>query len=475
MKCPKCGREIKDGSLFCEYCFADIKIVPTYDAKVEQKISETMDTIRQDLDADSREKEQQEKQKRKTQEWHRRLLAGAVIVLGVISLSLLTLLVIHSIRAQNPSYYVGQAYQLASAGDYKGAARKIDEAIRKKGEDSAPLLITRAGYLQKSGDIASALDSSLKAVNAKDATDDDRISAYSTIIAIYTELGDYDRIAESLAACSSEKVREHFSEYMAYEPVFSKPTGEYDGELVIELSSKGNGAVFYSMDGSDPLKSGLLYSEPIRLSTGRYRIRAVYVNHYGAAGKTIARSYVVRSSAPEAPDITPSAGTVQPGTQITATLHKGTQGTIYYTDDGTDPSASTKKYEKPIPVPDGNSVFRFAVITQDGKMSPIVQVHYTSGVKAAFPASDAPNYILVALIKRGEVVSADGTIAGGSARFSYTYESLQEIKGYGNFYIFEESLVDNEGNAVSTGREFAVNISNGTVNLYSGGALAPIE
>ncbi len=445
MKCPKCGREIKDGSLFCEYCFADIKIVPTYDAKVEQKISETMDTIRQDLDADSREKEQQEKQKRKTQEWHRRLLAGAVIVLGVISLSLLTLLVIHSIRAQNPSYYVGQAYQLASAGDYKGAARKIDEAIRKKGEDSAPLLITRAGYLQKSGDIASALDSSLKAVNAKDATDDDRISAYSTIIAIYTELGDYDRIAESLAACSSEKVREHFSEYMAYEPVFSKPTGEYDGELVIELSSKGNGAVFYSMDGSDPLKSGLLYSEPIRLSTGRYRIRAVYVNH------------------------------VQPGTQITATLHKGTQGTIYYTDDGTDPSASTKKYEKPIPVPDGNSVFRFAVITQDGKMSPIVQVHYTSGVKAAFPASDAPNYILVALIKRGEVVSADGTIAGGSARFSYTYESLQEIKGYGNFYIFEESLVDNEGNAVSTGREFAVNISNGTVNLYSGGALAPIE
>ncbi len=108
-------------------------------------------------------------------------------------------------------------------------------------------------------------------------------------------------------------------------------------------------------------------------------------------------------------------------------------------------------------------------------MSPIVQVHYTSGVKAAFPASDAPNYILVALIKRGEVVSADGTIAGGSARFSYTYESLQEIKGYGNFYIFEESLVDNEGNAISTGREFAVNISNGTVNLYSGGALAPIE
>lgn len=49
MKCPKCGREIPDGSLFCKYCFAEIRIVPTYESKVEEKIHDVMQSITDDV------------------------------------------------------------------------------------------------------------------------------------------------------------------------------------------------------------------------------------------------------------------------------------------------------------------------------------------------------------------------------------------------------------------------------------------
>ena len=31
MKCPKCGRELKTGQLYCENCGQEIQIVPDYD------------------------------------------------------------------------------------------------------------------------------------------------------------------------------------------------------------------------------------------------------------------------------------------------------------------------------------------------------------------------------------------------------------------------------------------------------------
>ena len=38
MKCPKCGNEIPDGALFCENCATEIKMVPEYEAKLEEQI-----------------------------------------------------------------------------------------------------------------------------------------------------------------------------------------------------------------------------------------------------------------------------------------------------------------------------------------------------------------------------------------------------------------------------------------------------
>ena len=40
MKCPNCGKELKDGKLLCEFCGDEIHIVPDFEPEIENKIEE---------------------------------------------------------------------------------------------------------------------------------------------------------------------------------------------------------------------------------------------------------------------------------------------------------------------------------------------------------------------------------------------------------------------------------------------------
>ncbi len=45
MKCPKCGSELPQNALFCEKCATEIKIVPEYEAKLEEQISISLENV----------------------------------------------------------------------------------------------------------------------------------------------------------------------------------------------------------------------------------------------------------------------------------------------------------------------------------------------------------------------------------------------------------------------------------------------
>jgi tetratricopeptide (TPR) repeat protein len=45
MKCPKCGSELPEHALFCEKCAAEIKIVPEYEARLEEQISISLENV----------------------------------------------------------------------------------------------------------------------------------------------------------------------------------------------------------------------------------------------------------------------------------------------------------------------------------------------------------------------------------------------------------------------------------------------
>ena len=49
MRCPKCGFEMQEGQLYCEHCGMEIQIVPDFEPEIENSISETLNTLAEEL------------------------------------------------------------------------------------------------------------------------------------------------------------------------------------------------------------------------------------------------------------------------------------------------------------------------------------------------------------------------------------------------------------------------------------------
>ena len=53
------------------------------------------------------------------------------------------------------------------------------------------------------------------------------------------------------------------------------------------------GTIYYTVDGSKPDESGLVYSSPVFLESGQYDIRAVFINSYGVESDETQEHYFV--------------------------------------------------------------------------------------------------------------------------------------------------------------------------------------
>lgn len=478
MKCPKCGKEIKDGSLFCPYCFADIKVVPVYDPQLEQQISETMTDIKDDIGREEEEKDQEKaagEQRLRTR--HRRKIIACVLAACALAVCI-AFGIMQAVLMHSESYYVARAYDYSERGDYGRAAKEIKTAIGLKTPADADLILREADYLAQAGDSDAAVKSIQTIIDQPDVYGDRVGDAYRKIISIYSKSGDYAKIAEVLGSCKDKDIRQMFQEYMVFQPQLSAKPGSYDDVLNLSMTAEGNGSIFYTLDGKTPTTESNLYDRPIRLSKGRYTVRAVYVNHFGVSSEPVTALYEVNGKVPDAPSVSPSSGNYDTSGQIVAESKLSEGEHIFYTTDGSDPDRDSALYTGPITMKAGKTTYCFAVIGADDVSSDVTEVTYTvkeaETKKAAVSKEDAPNYILVVLIKRGEVISTDGVIANGLARYSYDYISKETI-GETDYYLFSETMTDTAGNATQTGRVFAVSTQDGRVGLYNGSALSMLD
>ena len=49
MKCPNCGAEMKEGTLYCEHCGEDIHIVPDFEPEIEYNMEQTLHDIAREM------------------------------------------------------------------------------------------------------------------------------------------------------------------------------------------------------------------------------------------------------------------------------------------------------------------------------------------------------------------------------------------------------------------------------------------
>ena len=175
----------------------------------------------------------------------------------------------------------------------------------------------------------------------------------------------------------------------------------FAGGKSVSFSASGDAVIYYTTNGDTPTAASRRYQEPVSL-TETATVRAVAVLDGVSSAVTGSRIPV--------PQTQPPAASHENGAQLPAgtivTLQSETSGAaIYYTTDGTTPSAASLRYSSGIIVNDSMTVR--AVAVKDGyQNSETVSLRYQVPKSQMDKQSDAAISIGSVVSRAGEIVSA---------------------------------------------------------------------
>ncbi len=466
MRCPKCGGKILDGQLYCPYCGKEISFVPEFDPEVENRIDESLlgvaDNLKDDIfNTKNLFDDSDDHVRYGFSHYLPTILTAVGIVVIAVGLSIFLIKGVHSSRN-----YEEQAQDSYVNGDLDGALDMIDKAIDNLGaEDTdklSDLLFKKYGYQVEAGYKDEAIQTLYELSDKEKFTEETTGIAIDKIIEAYQEDDDYAAIKE-LIQNSDQATKDKYADYIPVKPNIYPEDGEYDKIVEVVIKAADDSDIYYTINGDDPDTLSIKYDDTIVFEEdGDYLVKAVSVNKYGLKSDVTSAFYTLLHRGPAAPEVMEESGDYSQSTMIVAVCDPGC--TIYYTTDGSDPNTTSKQYFAPISMPVGTTHFKFVTVDAEGNLSDIVEREYHLTYSKLVSVEQARASIIQILIKMDILLDEYGKMRSQEGYYDYVYDRDIEIEGSGEYYVFVEKHVLNDGSAVDTGLLYAVNTHDGIVN-----------
>ena len=377
MKCVKCGATLKDNTIFCENCGQEVQIVPDYNVFEDEYLKALLeeDNLKNKKPAEVPPVEEEEP-KPEPQKKKNKKLVICVISIVVLLLLIVGITVGMILQKRNTAdYQIAKAKEALSSKEYQVALEYYEKALEFE-PDNKELLHAMADIYRQQGDFDSAYVSYMDLIN-KDSGD---YKAYEALISILAKNNKTEEIIALGKEVTDPSILPLFEEYMVVPPTFSVDEGTYEEYQIISLSAAKGCEIYYTTDGSDPVKKGKLYTSSIDLEeleeADSYVISAVCKNQKGIYSDSVTKKYKIDLQAPDMPEVSPDGGSFTTATTVTIAIPEGC--VAYYTWDGTEPSINSEQYSAMIEVPEGDHILSVVLMDQKTELfSNVYRGHFS--------------------------------------------------------------------------------------------------
>lgn len=467
MKCPNCGADMKEGSLYCEQCGEDIHIVPDFEPELEYNLEQSLYGIVQEIHGEEEPEEvwtvhDESDEEDFHQDWDGlafqqgsglrkfRLYFLSGVLIGLLFFLIIGGVLVH--RYYSLEYQVTVAQRYTEETEYDMAVTHYSRALELD-PDSVELKFSLAEVFFLKNNKIEYEYLLREIVKDKKASAEQLESAYGKLIAIYRAREDYTTINELLMESGNESIISKYQNYIAVEPEFSVKEGSYTSIQPLKLINFGTGKIYYTLDGSTPDENSTVYTAPILLEEGSYCVKACYINELGIASDVVTGNYTIEIEELPPPEISAVSGDYQFPINIEILSEFAA---IYYTKDGSIPNERSSVYSGPIPMPLGDSVFKFIRI-EEGRSSEVVERTYTLKMNTKYTPEEAVADVVQYSIDTGKILNEHGDFDETRAAYLYEFQYVTNINKVDDFYVVSEILSDDNQILTKTGNHFALN------------------
>ncbi|MCI9681574.1 MAG: hypothetical protein HFI26_09330 [Lachnospiraceae bacterium] len=199
-------------------------------------------------------------------------------------------------RGNDYAYQLRKGEELMEEERYEEALPYLKQAqslqADSEGADTAPLRLLAEAYAKVDAKelAVGCMQNAIFIEDAARGANYELEALYLELMELLNEVKQTHLIQEVIDSCKYDGIKEKLLPYRVEKPICSLPEGTYHYYVNLELDAE-YGAVYYTLDGTEPTKDSTRYEKPISLTEGENLLCAVAINKKGMVSEPLVQIY----------------------------------------------------------------------------------------------------------------------------------------------------------------------------------------